>query len=144
MVATPRIRYQSSNLKKALQSRNVERDIAVIYLHLKIVSLSMRKLQTFDMPKSEVLDATEKVKPVHAKYSYVCSVDKMLRRSAKKSRTQACRSCEEMFIGKGLRASREDTGESCGSVQITLSHICGYWKILLYTRTELDREAPRT
>jgi formylmethanofuran dehydrogenase subunit E len=101
-------------------------DPAVTYVHLKIISLSLRKLEKLYTSKSEVLNATEKVKPkvqsVHTKYVY--SVGKIkLRCSAQKPRTQACSFCEEMFVGRGLRASTEDTGESCGSSNQILSHL---------------------
>lgn len=50
------------------------RDLAVIYVNLKITSLSLRKPEKFNMSKSEVLNATEKGKPivqsVHTKYVY--------------------------------------------------------------------------
>jgi hypothetical protein len=102
-------------------------DLVVIYVHLKIISMLLRKLEKFYMPKSQVLDATVKVKSaaqsVHTKY--VCSVEgrKKLRGSAQKPRTQACSCCEEMFTGRGLRPSIQDTDGSCGSSNKVLSHL---------------------
>jgi hypothetical protein len=87
----------------------------------------MRKLEKFYMPKSETFDTTEKVRytaqTVHMKYMYSVEGKKTLLGSAQTPRTPACSCCEEMFTGRGLRPSIQDTHKSCGSSNKALSHL---------------------